>query len=105
MDVIDPSNLPQTICDAINVTHVLGFRFLWVDRLCIIQYSQEDKHRELHYMRGVYFCAQLCSMPLAQRLWARASYKIGTLSILRPYCLRLPPAFPPGTRPDWLSLP
>ncbi|KAI9070264.1 hypothetical protein FKP32DRAFT_1586274 [Trametes sanguinea] len=51
---IDLANLPQTIRDAIHVTHALGINFLWTDALCIIQDSPQDKHRELRYMRDVY---------------------------------------------------
>ncbi|KAH9889097.1 heterokaryon incompatibility protein-domain-containing protein [Cubamyces lactineus] len=54
MDGMDPVQLPQTIRDAIFVTRILGYRFLWVDSLCIVQDSVEDKHRELRAMRNVY---------------------------------------------------
>lgn len=39
--------LPQTIIDAVRVTRRLGIRYLWVDVLCIIQDSREDKDREI----------------------------------------------------------
>ncbi|KAI0633201.1 heterokaryon incompatibility protein-domain-containing protein [Trametes polyzona] len=58
-DHIDLSKLPRTIRDAITVTHSLGFRLLWVDSLCIIQDSREDKHREMLHMRHVYRNASL----------------------------------------------
>ncbi|KAI0325489.1 HET-domain-containing protein [Cubamyces sp. BRFM 1775] len=51
---IDPATLPQTIQDAIRVTRALGVRFLWLDSLCIIQDSEEDKHREVASMCDVY---------------------------------------------------
>ncbi|KAI0333431.1 HET-domain-containing protein [Cubamyces sp. BRFM 1775] len=54
MECIEPTLLPQTIRDAIRVTHELGVGYLWVDSLCIIQDSPEDKHRELRSMRDVY---------------------------------------------------
>ncbi|KAI0333419.1 HET-domain-containing protein [Cubamyces sp. BRFM 1775] len=56
---IDPVTLPQTIRDAIHVTHQLGIYFLWVDSLCIIQDSQVDKYRELASMRDIYRYAYL----------------------------------------------
>ncbi|KAI0655278.1 heterokaryon incompatibility protein-domain-containing protein [Cubamyces menziesii] len=58
-DGIDPAVLPQTLRDAIRVTHELGIDFLWADSLCIIQDSPEDKHRELVSMRNVYLYAYL----------------------------------------------
>ncbi|KAI0334681.1 HET-domain-containing protein [Cubamyces sp. BRFM 1775] len=54
MSAINLSLLPKTIVDAIRVTHTLGIRYLWVDSLCIVQDSHEDKHRELRKMRDVY---------------------------------------------------
>ncbi|KAI0333430.1 HET-domain-containing protein [Cubamyces sp. BRFM 1775] len=54
MTGIDPLDLPQTIRDAIHATHLLGIAFLWIDSLCIVQDSPEDKHRELASMRNVY---------------------------------------------------
>jgi Heterokaryon incompatibility protein (HET) len=34
--------LPKTFIDAIDATRRLGFRYLWIDALCIIQDSRED---------------------------------------------------------------
>ncbi|KAL1946201.1 hypothetical protein VTO73DRAFT_15328 [Trametes versicolor] len=56
---IDASLLPQTILDAIYVTHTLGFRYLWVDSLCIIQDSDEDKLHEIGRMHLIYRHAYL----------------------------------------------
>ncbi|KAI0369473.1 HET-domain-containing protein [Pilatotrama ljubarskyi] len=53
------NSLPQTIRDAIRVTHDLGFRHLWIDSLCIIQDSDEDKRRELGRMHRIYRNAYL----------------------------------------------
>ncbi|KAI0630043.1 heterokaryon incompatibility protein-domain-containing protein, partial [Trametes polyzona] len=56
---IEATTLPQTIRDAVYVTHALGFRYLWLDSLCIIQDSGEDKHREMAHMRHIYRHAHL----------------------------------------------
>ncbi|KAI0659433.1 heterokaryon incompatibility protein-domain-containing protein [Cubamyces menziesii] len=58
-DGIATETLPQTIRDAIYVTRTLGFRFLWLDSLCIIQDSLEDKHREVASMARIYRHAYL----------------------------------------------
>ncbi|KAH7383880.1 heterokaryon incompatibility protein-domain-containing protein [Pyrenochaeta sp. MPI-SDFR-AT-0127] len=49
--------LPRTIQDAVTVTRRVGLRYLWVDALCIMQDSNEDKARELPKMRLIYKCA------------------------------------------------
>ncbi|POS81255.1 hypothetical protein DHEL01_v200355 [Diaporthe helianthi] len=40
--------------EAISVTRQLGFRFIWIDSLCIIQGSQKDWAREAQQMNKVY---------------------------------------------------
>lgn len=50
----DMGALPQTIKDAILVAKELEFDYLWVDALCIIQDSEEDKLRELPQMARIY---------------------------------------------------
>ena len=47
------SNLPRTIEDAIKVTLMLGYDYLWVDRYCL-EKSSEDFHRQLKQMDKVY---------------------------------------------------
>ncbi|EIW52285.1 HET-domain-containing protein [Trametes versicolor FP-101664 SS1] len=59
---ISLDNLPATIRDAIYVTHMLGFRWLWVDSLCIIQDSDEDKLHEIGRMHHIYRYAHLTIM-------------------------------------------
>lgn len=59
---IDPRVLPLTIRDAIYVTHKLGFRWLWVDSLCIIQDSDSDKTHEIGRMHHVYRYAHVTIM-------------------------------------------
>lgn len=51
---LDLSRLPRTISDAIEVARRLGFDYIWVDALCIIQDSPEDKAKELPLMADVY---------------------------------------------------
>ncbi|KDR74282.1 hypothetical protein GALMADRAFT_574571 [Galerina marginata CBS 339.88] len=48
------TTLPQTIADAILATHNLGLQYLWVDALCILQDSVEDKVHELADMAHIY---------------------------------------------------
>jgi hypothetical protein len=51
---ISLSTLPQTIQDAVLCAHKLGLKYLWVDSLCIIQDSTEDREREISRMAQIY---------------------------------------------------
>ena len=51
---IDWSRLPKTFQDAILVTQRLGFHYLWIDSLCIMQDSREDWIKESGTMQNVY---------------------------------------------------
>ncbi|KAL1948611.1 hypothetical protein VTO73DRAFT_10417 [Trametes versicolor] len=51
---VDSSILPQTVRDAISVTYALGFQFLWVDALCIIQDDDADRRHEIGRMHDIY---------------------------------------------------
>jgi hypothetical protein len=52
-------NLPRTYRDAISLTRRLGYRYIWIDSLCIIQDSAADWSRESAAMGKIYshsFC-------------------------------------------------
>lgn len=51
---IDITILPQTYKDAIRVARDLHIRYLWIDAICIIQDSPDDKIEELSRMRYYY---------------------------------------------------
>ncbi|KAJ3466574.1 hypothetical protein MRS44_004138 [Fusarium solani] len=51
---VEIDRLPQTLKDAVYVTRRLGIRYLWIDALCIIQDSPEDKLSEIGKMGTVY---------------------------------------------------
>lgn len=46
--------LPQTYLDAMDITRRLGYRYIWIDSLCIIQNSHEDWEKEAVTMCDVY---------------------------------------------------
>jgi Heterokaryon incompatibility protein (HET) len=46
--------LPPTFRDAMTVVRRFSIRYLWIDRLCIFQDSEEDWEREASAMRNVY---------------------------------------------------
>ena len=47
-------DLTQTMKDAVRITRDLGYRYLWVDALCIVQDSEEDWLREARKMSDVF---------------------------------------------------
>jgi hypothetical protein len=53
-------SMPRTISEAIFVCKQLGHRFLWVDRLCIVQDDlTEALSKQLNQMADIYYCAAL----------------------------------------------
>lgn len=48
------SSLPKTYRDAFRVTVSLGFRFLWIDSLCIIQDDVDDWRKQSLKMGAIY---------------------------------------------------
>ena len=50
---------PATFHNAISITRLLGFRYLWIDSLCIIQDDSADWSREAARMGSVYANAYL----------------------------------------------
>lgn len=48
------SSLPRTFQDAVALTRALGFQYLWIDSLCIIQDDPSDFQRESLNMDAIY---------------------------------------------------
>jgi hypothetical protein len=51
--------VPQTIEDAIELTRRLGFQFLWVDALCIVQDDLLNQQIQINNMHGIYKTASV----------------------------------------------
>ena len=47
-------DLPKTFSDALTITLELGFKYLWIDSLCILQDSEEDWYYEAQRMGKIY---------------------------------------------------
>ncbi|ETN46336.1 uncharacterized protein HMPREF1541_00520 [Cyphellophora europaea CBS 101466] len=56
---MDIKALPRTLKDAIEVTHRLHISYIWIDSLCIVQDSPEDKARQIALMPQIYSNAAL----------------------------------------------
>jgi hypothetical protein len=62
---IDITTLPNTLKDAVHVTRAIGLRYLWIDALCIVQDSTNDKATEIGLMNQYYknaFCVIAATM-------------------------------------------
>ncbi|KAJ8121973.1 hypothetical protein ONZ43_g1710 [Nemania bipapillata] len=46
--------MPRTIRDVISVLRLLDERYLWVDRLCIVQDDDKDKEKHINNMASIY---------------------------------------------------
>jgi hypothetical protein len=51
--------LLKTIQDSAKTVHALGFHYIWIDSMCIVQDSKEDKEAEISQMTKVYAHATL----------------------------------------------
>ena len=59
LDGISIEEMPKTFQDAVRVTHQLGFKYLRIDSLCIVQGSEGDWATEAQRMQYVYTNAVL----------------------------------------------
>ncbi|KAI0405589.1 hypothetical protein F4802DRAFT_597140 [Xylaria palmicola] len=50
---------PQTVKDAVDVTRMLGYEYLWVDRLCIDQSNPDEKMFLVSKMDAIYEGAEI----------------------------------------------
>lgn len=64
-DRITRDRIPHTIADSIALCQSIGYRYLWVDSLCIIQDNLEEKTRLIHGMDGIYENASLTIVALS----------------------------------------
>jgi hypothetical protein len=46
--------IPKTVANAMTFTRIMGLRYLWVDRYCIAQDDQDEKHDQLRNMDLIY---------------------------------------------------
>lgn len=51
---IRPADLPKTFRDAMMVTSRLGFEYIWIDSLCIMQDSEDDWRAQSSIMGNIY---------------------------------------------------
>jgi hypothetical protein len=81
-------DLPQTFQDAVSITQRLGYRYLWIDSLCIIQDSPSDWQAESAKMSRIYANAVLNISADASRNSYQGIFK--SANEKRPHQLLLP---------------
>jgi hypothetical protein len=54
MEGVSFENLCKTFQDAVKVTRALGYSYLWIDSLCIVQDDEDDWRKESALMKEVY---------------------------------------------------
>lgn len=65
------SDPPQTFRDAVSATYHLGFHYLWIDSLCIIQDDFDDWAKQSALMHQIYASA-VCNLAAS---WAESCTK------------------------------
>ena len=53
-NIFGSDSTPKVIKDAFLVTKKLGYRYLWVDRYCIVQDDAQEKHQQIKNMGSIY---------------------------------------------------
>lgn len=87
-------SLPATIRDALVACYKLGFKYLWVDQLCINQSDPVDQLHQINQMSRIYECAAYTVVALAgedsshglpgvskARSWSYKCIRIGNFGI------------------------
>jgi hypothetical protein len=88
------AELPRTIADALTVCQQLGFRYLWVDSLCIIQdESLEKLTQQLDQMASIYNRATLTLVAAAGHDAAHGLAGVSYARNARQHPLRLDDGF------------
>jgi Heterokaryon incompatibility protein (HET) len=54
LNALPLDSLPRTHREAIEITHRLGFQYLWIDAVCIVQDDPADWNRESAKMFNIY---------------------------------------------------
>ena len=77
-----PQWIPMTVRDAITAVQRLGYRYLWVDSLCIVQDDDSDRHSQLLRMDSIYRNA---SLAIAAASGDHANCGLSGMSIARKF--------------------
>ncbi|KAK1622309.1 heterokaryon incompatibility protein-domain-containing protein [Colletotrichum phormii] len=69
-DALLPDLLPEVVVDAIHLCRNMGQRYLWVDRLCILQDDEDLKMAQINAMNDIYQLAEFTIIAAANGVGA-----------------------------------
>lgn len=92
-------NLPRTIQDAITVTRRLNLKYIWIDRLCIVQDDEVQREKELEKM-GEIFANAYVTISAATAINSEKGFLEGRELLSRAYTrpIKIPSFSPNGLR-------
>lgn len=79
------SSMPANFYDATIITRKLGYRYLWIDSLCIIQDSPSDWEAESQNMGNIYTNAALTLAAAAAKV-CQSSNELGMFIVSILHC-------------------
>lgn len=84
--VFSRSHLPATIRDAMTACYELGFQYLWVDRLCIVQDDENNEYNKDDQINGMDQIYASSSITIVAASGVSARDGISGISRQRPPC-------------------
>ncbi|KAF4636818.1 hypothetical protein G7Y89_g1266 [Cudoniella acicularis] len=96
---IPMGSLPAVMQDAIHTARSLGYQYIWIDALCIIQDGEDDWGREASRMQEIYLNADLTISSLVAKDCTENLFQPRSLRTPNPVPLDL--WLPKQDRPRW----
>ncbi|KAK2754070.1 hypothetical protein FQN54_007239 [Arachnomyces sp. PD_36] len=87
MNGIPLDSFPAVMADAISVVRMLGYRYLWIDALCIVQDDEKDWAHQIAGMHVIYSNADLTISSLVSSDCHTGLFRPRTLRVLHPVAL------------------
>ncbi|KAN0084701.1 Heterokaryon incompatibility protein (HET) domain containing protein [Elaphomyces granulatus] len=99
---ISIAELPRNFQDAVTVTRRLGFRYLWIDSLCIIQDSELDWAQESAQM-GAFYSNAFCTIAASSAASGSCGFLLpkSRLEITGYEWISQPSSLPAGSPLQW----
>ncbi len=104
---IDEASMTKTHQEAFRLARDLGFRYIWIDALCIIQDDDKDWETESSRMADIFDSAEITLVAARSRESTLGFLEHRPISTIESYRMEYdPPEAPSGTRSEcYISLP